>query len=256
MEFNQKVLIDIAKKAGHEILGIYNDPQKFEVVDHKADDSPLTLADKASHNVIVKELGHAYPDIPIISEEGKVPEYDIRVNYDYYFLIDPLDGTKEFINRNGQFTVNIAVIHKNKPVLGVVYTPVSDELYFGELDKEAFKTVGTQKKFLKVNNSKNQRIAVRSKSHASPEEESVLEKYNVVDSISVGSSLKFCMVAEGKADIYYRHGPTMEWDTAAGQAVVEAAGGNVYTGTGPDSFTYNKRNLLNGSFLCLGFMDN
>ncbi|QSE98394.1 3'(2'),5'-bisphosphate nucleotidase CysQ [Fulvivirga lutea] len=253
MEFNQDLLIDIAKKAGSEILEIYNDPNKFNVVDHKADDSPLTLADKASHQIIARELENAYPEVPIISEESEVPDYKVRREYNYYFLIDPLDGTKEFINRNGQFTVNIAVIKKSKPIIGVVYTPVSDELYFGELGVGAFKLMANIKKELAVNNKKGNRIAVRSKSHASPEEEGVLEKYDVVDSISVGSSLKFCMVAEGKADVYYRHGPTMEWDTAAGQAVVEAAGGSVYRGTGPEMFSYNKENLLNSSFLCLGF---
>ncbi|HNP17394.1 MAG TPA: 3'(2'),5'-bisphosphate nucleotidase CysQ [Fulvivirga sp.] len=246
-------LIEIAKKAGDAILNIYNDPEKSSVVDFKGDESPLTLADEASHQIITKGLQKLYPEIPIISEEGQNHEYSIRKDYSIYWLVDPLDGTKEFINRNGQFTVNIALIVNKRSVAGFIYTPVSDDLYYGIEGIGAYKINGGEKKELKVNNKHSNRIAVRSKSHASKEEEGVLSKYNVVDSISVGSSLKFCMVAEGKADIYYRHGPTMEWDIAAGQAVVNAAGGKVYIGTGDREFTFNKEELLNGSFLCLGF---
>ena len=253
MNIDSKIILELSKKAGKAILEIYNNPSQSDVVDYKADDSPLTLADKASHNVIVDGLMKHFPNIPIISEEGQVPEYDVRRDYDRYWLIDPLDGTKEFINKNGQFTVNIALISKNKPVFGVVYKPVTDELYIGDSEQGAYKYEGLNKRKIEVNNSISNRIAVRSKSHASPEEDDVLKQFDVTDSISVGSSLKFCMVAEGKADVYYRHGPTMEWDTAAGHAVVEAAGGNVYIGTGAKPFVYNKENLLNGSFLCLGF---
>lgn len=253
MKIDSGIIIDISKKAGLAILEIYNNPVKSDVVDYKSDDSPLTLADKASHNVIVAGLMNHFSNIPIISEEGTIPEYDIRKKYDQYWLIDPLDGTKEFINKNGQFTVNIALIKNRMPILGVVYKPVTDELYLGDVDNGAFKIVDGKKTSIKVNNSSSDRIAVRSKSHASPEEEGVLDQFNVTDSISVGSSLKFCMVAEGKADVYYRHGPTMEWDTAAGQAVVEAAGGKVFNGIESNPFLYNKENLLNGSFLCLGF---
>lgn len=252
-EINKEQLIDIAKKAGEAILKIYNDPSNSNVVDYKDDNSPLTLADKASHEVIDEALNKLYPDIPIISEEGDQLDYDKRKDFERFWLVDPLDGTKEFIKKNGQFTVNIALIDNRKPVIGVVYTPVTDTLYYGNKESGAFKEENNVKTDLKVNNSTDNRIAVRSRSHAAEEEEQILSEYGVVDSISVGSSLKFCMVAEGKADIYYRHGPTMEWDTAAGQAVVEAAGGKVMIETGPEPFVYNKENLLNTGFLCLGF---
>ena len=246
---------EVARKAGDAILDIYHNSDFSQVVDFKEDNSPLTLADQASHNVIVKELENLYPDIPIISEEGENVTYEERKNWEYYWLIDPLDGTKEFIKRNGEFTVNIALIHKNTPILGVIYVPVTEVMYYGKTNGTAFKQEGGETpNQLTVNRKTSNRIAVRSKSHASPEEEGVLEKYDAKDFISVGSSLKFCMVAEGKADIYYRHGPTMEWDTAAGQAVVVAAGARVYTGnTEENTFVYNRENMLNGSFLVLGF---
>jgi 3'(2'), 5'-bisphosphate nucleotidase len=246
-------IIEIAREAGTAILRIYNDPEKSKVVDYKGDDSPLTLADEAAHHIIVKGLFDLYPEIPIISEEGQNHEYSIRKEYSIFWLVDPLDGTKEFINRNGQFTVNIALIENGRSIAGFIYTPVSNDLYYGIEGIGAFKINGDKKEKIAVNSKVNNRIAVRSKSHASEQEEEVLSNYNVIDSISVGSSLKFCMVAEGKADIYYRHGPTMEWDTAAGQAVVNAAGGKVLKDIGPEEFTYNKEDLLNSSFLCLGF---
>lgn len=247
-------LVSIAKLAGKAILNIYNDADFSQVVDFKGDNSPLTLADQEAHNVIERELANLYPEIPIISEEGKDIPYDQRKSYNQFFLVDPLDGTKEFIKRNGEFTVNIALIDGNTPVLGVVHVPVKDITYYGGKEEGAFivEQDGSPRP-IQVNNKEGERIAVRSKSHPSPEEEVVLNEYQVVESISRGSSLKFCMVAEGKADIYYRHGPTMEWDTAAGQAVVEAANGKVMVGTGPEPFTYNKPSLLNSSFLCLGF---
>ncbi len=249
---NIKTISAIARKAGEEILSIYNDADFSKVVNFKEDNSPLTLADKAAHKVIVAGLEKHYPEIPIISEEGEEITYENRKNWSIFWLVDPLDGTKEFINRNGEFTVNIALIENGRPVLGVIFVPVSDTLYEGETGKGAWKFVGNNAMQLNVNGNQRQRIAVRSKSHASQEEEGVLQSYDVVDSISVGSSLKFCMVAEGKADIYYRHGPTMEWDTAAGQGIVEAAGGKVFQQTSDAEFKYNKESLLNTSFLCIG----
>jgi 3'(2'), 5'-bisphosphate nucleotidase len=246
-------ILDIARKAGKKILEIYNDSELSKVVDQKADDSPLTLADKASNDIILKGLLDLPSNYPILSEEEKHASYEERKQWTTFWLVDPLDGTKEFINRNGEFTVNIALIENGKPILGVIYVPVTDVMYWGNA-KGAFIQRGKfEAEPLKVNNSQNNRIAVRSKSHATDEEEIVLNKYKVTDSISVGSSLKFCMVAEGKADIYYRHGPTMEWDIGAGQAILEAAGGKVFIETSEKPFIYNKENLLNGSFLCLGF---
>jgi 3'(2'), 5'-bisphosphate nucleotidase len=253
LNYSVEQVIRIAKKAGEGILKIYNDPSLSAEVDIKADDSPLTLADKASHEIIMKDL-RSMSDYPIMSEESDPGDYIKRKDWETYWLVDPLDGTKEFIKRNGEFTVNIALIHNRKPVLGVVYVPVSDTLYVGDDSLGAFKMIGESKAKITVNKSQAKRIAVRSKSHASVEEEEVLGRYDVAGTISKGSSLKFCMVAEGKADIYYRHGPTMEWDTGAGQAVLLAAGGRMYHGnTEENHFKYNKEDLLNGSFLCLGF---
>jgi 3'(2'), 5'-bisphosphate nucleotidase len=246
-------LIKLAIAAGEEILKVYNDPSQSGYVDYKSDDSPLTKADTASNDVIIKGLESMDGDFPILSEEEKHQAYSIRKNWHTFWLVDPLDGTKEFINRNGEFTVNIALIKDKNPVLAVIYVPVKDIVYWGD-ESGAYKIENGLQTKIQVNNAPDKRIAVRSKSHASDEEEEVLSKYDVVDSISVGSSLKFCMVAEGKADVYYRHGPTMEWDTGAGQAILQAAGGKVYAGSNEDElFRYNKENLLNGSFLCLGF---
>ncbi|MGB3587137.1 MAG: 3'(2'),5'-bisphosphate nucleotidase CysQ [Tunicatimonas sp.] len=252
-------LLDIAVAAGEKILEIYHDADFSQVVNFKDDNSPLTLADKASHEIIVAGLKKHFPNIPIISEEGKDVSYEERKDWNPFWLVDPLDGTKEFIKRNGQFTVNIALIHDHRPVVGVIYTPVTEELYYASQDNYAsdvsagtFKRESAGQPFpLQVRHQTENRVAVRSSSHASEEEEVVLSQHGVTESIARGSSLKFCMVAEGKADIYYRHGPTMEWDTAAGQAVVEGAGGKVLQGTGPELFTYNKEILRNSSFLVL-----
>ncbi|MEL6535811.1 MAG: 3'(2'),5'-bisphosphate nucleotidase CysQ [Bacteroidota bacterium] len=247
-------IIQIARKAGDKILEIYHDEDFSKVVDFKDDNSPLTLADKASHEVIDAALRALTPDIPILSEEGRDMPYEERQSWTTFWCVDPLDGTKEFIKRNGQFTVNIALVENNAPVLGVIHTPVTGETYYGSADG-AWKQTGDEAPVtIQVrNNQEGNRIAVGSASHAAPEEEELLAKYQVTESLKRGSSLKFCMVAEGKADIYYRHNPTMEWDTAAGQAIVVAAGGKMMKGQGPEPFTYNKENLRNGSFLVLGF---
>ena len=240
MQTIQNQILEVARKAGAEILEIYNDTELSKVVDHKADDSPLTLADKASNEIIIEGLKSLDTNYPILSEEEVHASYEERKNWDTFWLVDPLDGTKEFINRNGEFTVNIALIEKGKPVMGVIYVPVTDVMYWGFEQGAFIKRGKTETEVLRVNSSFENRIAVRSKSHASEEEEVVLEKYKVTNSISVGSSLKFCMVAEGKADVYYRHGPTMEWDIGAGQAILEAAGGKVYIETTEKPFRYNR----------------
>ena len=255
MNINIELLKNIAITAGNEILNIYNDESLSQQVDYKSDKSPLTLADKASNAVIVKFLKRNYPDIPIISEEEKHVEYAERKNWDRFWLVDPLDGTKEFIKRNGEFTVNIALIEGGFPTFGIIYAPILEKLYVGDVThKKAFIIdVNELEKPLIVNQKLKDRIAVGSRSHSSTEEKEMLKRYDVVETISVGSSLKFCMLAEGKADIYYRHGPTMEWDTGAGQAIVEAAGGTVESMETKNRFNYNKESLLNGSFLVLGF---
>jgi 3'(2'), 5'-bisphosphate nucleotidase len=239
-------IIEIAKHAGDEILKIYGTADFG--VEQKSDDSPLTLADQASHDIIYNQLKDNYPDIPVLSEEGKDIPYDDRKDWKYFWLVDPLDGTKEFIKRNGEFTVNIALIENNQPVLGVILAPVLDTTYYGKKGEGAFKIEKGEKSKLKVNYNNNGLTAVKSRSHSSDDEENLLSQYNIQDTISIGSSLKFCMVAEGKADIYYRHGPTWEWDTAAGQAIVEAAGGKV------EGLSYNKEIIKNSSFLVKGFL--
>lgn len=253
MNISADIIEQIAIEAGHAILEVYNNETLFSQIDTKADDSPLTLADQRSHEVIMEKLKLHYPEIPIISEEGKHLPYEMRKDYDLFWLVDPLDGTKEFIRRNGEFTVNIALMKGKYPIAGVIYVPVTDVL-FSAFEGVATKTENGKKATISISKSAENRIAVRSRSHASEEEEGVLNHYKVTKDISRGSSLKFCAVADGSADLYYRHGPTMEWDTAAGQAILEAAGGKVYRGnTEEERFYYNKENLLNPGFLCLGF---
>lgn len=243
------IIQPILKSAGAEILKIYNSDQP-NLVDHKADDSPLTLADLAANDIIISGLELAF-DIPIVSEENESIPFSERKYFSKFWCVDPLDGTKEFINRNGEFTVNIALIENGIPIFGAIYVPVSDIYYFGIKGEGAYKQFGSgELETLKVNTNSSDWIAVGSKSHAKPEEKEFYQEIGVKKSFSVGSSLKFCMVAEGSADLYFRSGPTMEWDIAAGHAIVSAAGGEVYKDLNCEEvFTYNKENLLNGAFL-------
>lgn len=245
-----KKIIEIAKKADARILDIYHN-EDFNV-EMKSDNSPLTKADKASNEIIVAELKKEFPEIPIISEEEKELPYEQRKNYNKFFLVDPLDGTKEFIKRNGEFTVNIALIENNHPVLGVVSAPVLETIYFGVNNLGAYKIHKGVTEEIKVeSNIDNGVVTVQSRSHSGEAEAEFYSNYNVIDSISKGSSLKFCMVAEASAHLYFRSGPTMEWDTAAGQAVVEAAGGYVYVNE--QRMSYYKESLLNPGFIVSSF---
>ncbi|MBK6913344.1 MAG: 3'(2'),5'-bisphosphate nucleotidase CysQ [Ignavibacteriales bacterium] len=247
MNFDINKIIEIAKNAGDGIMSIYQ-TDSFEV-EMKSDNSPLTRADKASHSVIAKGLSKLYPDIPILSEEGKSIPFETRKNWSHFWLVDPLDGTKEFIKKNDEFTVNIAFIKNAVPIAGVIYVPAQEVMYYGVVGKGAYKKIGEQAP-VEITVSQNLEeglIAVKSRSHSSEDEEKFFANYNIIDTISVGSSLKFCMVAEGKAQIYYRNGPTWEWDTGAGHAIVSASGGKV-SGIGQD-LNYNKESLLNSSFL-------
>ncbi|WP_456373767.1 3'(2'),5'-bisphosphate nucleotidase CysQ [Thiolapillus sp.] len=241
----------IAREAGKAILNVY--AQDFEVQE-KADSSPLTQADMASHRLIEAALKQFTPDIPVLSEESAKIPYAERRQWNRYWLIDPLDGTREFVKRNGEFTVNIALIDKDGPVLGVVHVPVTGITYFGDVEAGAFRQEG---------NSPPEQIHVTrpcaspmrvagSRSHAGDSLVRFLQKLPAHEMVSMGSSLKLCLVAEGKADIYPRLGPTSEWDTAAAQAVVEAAGGQV-TDTDLQRLRYNqKESLLNPYFLVFG----
>ncbi len=265
--------------ADHAILDVYRSSD-FEV-EEKADKSPLTLADKRSHEIIVERLGKL--DLPILSEEGKDIPYEERKRWETYWLIDPLDGTKEFIKKNGEFTVNIAMIRDRKPAGGVIYVPDKNVLYFAldslgsykadsidgieainsqvigsvaESTAEAIESIIDAAAILPASHStKRPFTIIGSRSHASPELEAFVEEkrqeYGEVEFISAGSSLKLCLVAEGKADIYPRTGPTMEWDTAAGHAIAQNAGCKVLQYDTNEPLIYNKENLLNPWFVVL-----
>lgn len=241
----------IAQRAGAAIMEVY---QGGYTVVQKQDESPLTCADRVSHEVIVGLLADRFPDIPVLSEEGADIPFEVRTQWRRFWLVDPLDGTKEFIKRNGEFTVNIALIEDGVSVLGVVYVPVQDRLYWGVVGTGAFVQQGgapaipIQVRQAAVDGGLT---VVMSRSHPSVELEEFLNQFQVADALPVGSSLKLCVVAEGRADLYPRLGPTMEWDTAAGQAVVEAAGGSVCTLEGVP-LSYNKPSLLNPFFVVRG----
>ena len=328
--------LSAAKSAGRAILEVYN--RDFDVR-YKDDRSPLTMADQRSHDIIVAQLSDQTGErLPILSEEGKDIPFEQRSRWEYFWLVDPLDGTKEFVKRNDEFTVNIALIYRNRPVLGVIYVPVKDSFYFAAVDLGAYRldngdileiiagkaSVKEKTRWLQkilecsvklpldplaseqisqildhqtkpvrhvsenlpegpatfplprsagekcqcesvcvcgqesiLSNSRNSVnkpfIIVGSRSHSSKELEDFVEdmrkKYKQVEFISAGSSLKLCLVAEGRADIYPRLGPTMEWDTAAGQAIVEKAQGSVLNSETNEPLRYNKKNLLNSWFI-------
>jgi 3'(2'), 5'-bisphosphate nucleotidase len=244
-------VVEIARQAGQAILAIYN--QDF-AVEHKADESPLTAADLASHRVITAGLGALTPDVPVLSEEGADIPFETRRRWTRYWLIDPLDGTREFVKRNGEFTVNIALVEDGRPVLGVVHVPVSGVSYVGRVDEGAWKLgPDGDPRAIRVNATRGVPTRVAgSRSHAGDSLQQFLQRLGDHEIVSMGSSLKLCLVAEGAADVYPRLGPTSEWDTAAAQAVVEAAGGLV-TDTSLEPLRYNtKDSLLNPHFLVFG----
>jgi len=234
--------------------------QKDFEVEFKADKSPLTEADKTAHNIIeagLKSLDQQNnTSIPMMSEEGKSIPYEDRKNWEYYWLIDPVDGTKEFIKKNGEFTVNIALIHKGVPVLGVVYAPALNETYWAKQGDGAFKD--GEKLPLKITDQRKTYKIVASRSHMSGETKAYIDAIatdKTKELVSIGSSLKICLVAEGEADIYPRLGPTMEWDTAAAHAVVLEAGMEMKLCEGGEAvgqLLYNKPDLLNPFFIVMG----
>ena len=238
---------DIALKAGGLIMTIY---VKDFSIEYKNDDSPLTEADVRSNELICKKLKLHYPDIPIMSEENKEVAYEIRKDWDCYWCIDPVDGTKEFIKKNGEFTINIALIYQNIPVLGVVYAPVLGDLYWAKKGEGAYKN-GEKLPLQKNSAPKEKLYVVASKSHLSPETQAFIDALDTkkIEQVSKGSSLKLCMVAEGSADIYPRLAPTMEWDTAAADAIVRESGKMTYQFENEKPLLYNKENLLNPWFI-------
>ncbi|MBI5846822.1 MAG: 3'(2'),5'-bisphosphate nucleotidase CysQ [Nitrospirae bacterium] len=264
-------MLRISLEAGLAILDVYN--SDF-AVEQKDDKSPLTLADKRSHMIIAGRLAalRDWP-LPLLSEEGRNIAYDERKNWDSFWLVDPLDGTKEFVKRNGEFTVNIALIQNGLPLLGVIYIPVKNIFYYAAQGLGSYKLESCDAEIpasieglLKISfrlplasqsaghaSPRSRTTVIGSRSHMSIETEQFITDlktgYNEVVFLAAGSSLKFCLIAEGKADVYPRFGPTMEWDTAAGQAIVEQAGGRVLRAGSQELLSYNKENLLNPSFI-------
>ena len=248
---NNNELLELAKKAallaGQEILKIYD--QDFTVT-LKDDLSPLTIADQNANTIIEKILTKS--SIPILSEEGREIPFKERKSWSRLWIVDPLDGTKEFVKRNGEFTVNIALIENGNPVVGVIYVPVTKVLYFSS-EEGAFKKYNNVMQRLPIISNRKNFIAVGSRSHKSSETkayfDSLVKKYGDIEVISMGSSLKICLVAEGKADVYPRFAPTMEWDTAAGHAIANSSGKKLIDYTTQKEMRYNRENLLNNWFI-------
>ncbi len=252
------IALNASIDAGRAIMKIYSQP--FEV-DYKEDNSPLTIADQHADDIICNYLTQT--NIPILSEEGAKHDYEIRKEWKLCWIVDPLDGTKEFIKKNGEFTVNIALVEKGIPVFGVVFAPALGVMYYGEKGKGAYKILIpdlTAEKIdltptgsLPFQKFPNKFSIVGSRSHASPETNAYVEDQKLIhgeiDFVAAGSSLKFCLLAEGKAHVYPRFAPTMEWDTAAGQAVLEASGGTLVEWPSKKPMRYNRKELLNSWFL-------
>ena len=243
-------VVSLARDAGASVMTIYETGNVD--VQIKADASPLTQADLASHRIIVEGLSRLTPDWPILSEESTKIPFEQRSAWQRYWLVDPLDGTKEFINRTGEFTVNIALIENGFPILGVVYAPVIDRMYFALAGSGAFRETDGKASQVRVCDYKSGTVRiVASRSHRGEKLDAFLTRIGEHEAVSMGSSLKLCLVAEGCADLYPRLGPTMEWDTAAAQCVVEVAGGAVEDINGI-RLRYNKPDLLNPEFMVSG----
>jgi len=251
-----EIMISAAVQAGRAIDEIYRG--EFQV-GQKADTSPVTAADHASEAIILERLAREAPGVPVVAEEevaaGRVPSVGRE-----FFLVDPLDGTKEFVARRGEFTVNVALVRDGRPVLGVVYAPASSVLFAGDVEQrtafrspqEPSRDVSSEREAIHVRPVPERGLTVvASRSHSNPETEAYLAALPVADRVSIGSSLKFCLVASGQADFYPRLGPTMEWDTAAGHAVLEAAGGMVLAPDG-SPLGYGKPQFRNTAFLATG----
>lgn len=260
------IAVRAALEAGKEILKIYNDPTSDFGIERKADNSPLTVADKKAHETIVSFLKTT--PFPVLSEEGRSIPYPERKDWRTLWIVDPLDGTKEFIKRNGEFTVNIALVENGIPVMGVIYVPVKKVLYFGEATLGAYRLketvfvpenwteedlTGRSERIPVARTNPDECVVVASRSHLSPETEDYIgklkQKCASVRLISTGSSIKICLVAEGSADVYPRFAPTMEWDTAAGHAIARASGMEIYQSGKDIPLLYNKENLLNPWFI-------
>lgn len=235
----------LAVEAGQRIMEVYHNKELFRQTEFKADGSPLTIADKKANRIIVEGLKTTFPDCAVLSEEEK--DNKERLDNNYCFIIDPLDGTKEFLKRNGQFTVNIALAYKHRSVIGVIYVPASQELYYAAEGRGSW----LQKKDGKVQRlhvsditEHNKVRLAMSSSHGCQEMEELIRKYHLKNLVKIGSSLKGCLIARGEAEIYYRYNPTMEWDTAAMQCVTEEAGA-IFRQMDDSRMLYNQENPLN-----------
>lgn len=256
-----KLLVEVRSavaEAGAEILAIYSDPAKFET-EQKDDNSPLTAADVAANRLLVSRLQELTPAIPILAEESKQAPWSERRHWKECWVVDPLDGTKEFLKRNDEFTVNVALVRDHKPILGVVYAPALQRWYYATRDDGAWRQDG-MKTPMKI--EVREKVADRpwqvvgSRSHNTPEVDAFIEKLGAAEMLAMGSSLKLCLVADGSADLYPRLGPTSEWDTCAAQAVVEQAGGQVLNAETGEPLTYNAReSILNPYFIVCGKPD-
>lgn len=246
---------EVSIKAGKRILEVYNSSSFGEEI--KKDKSPLTKADKLSHEEIMAVLEKS--GLPVLSEEGRDISYEERKKWEYFWMVDPLDGTKEFIKKNGEFTVNISLIHENRSILGVVYVPVSNNMFWARQSNGAYSSINgstpvqlTSASFTKKDEGLK---IVGSRSHMNSETQAFIAEYNNPEIVSMGSSLKFMLIANGKAHIYPRIAPTMEWDTAAAQIIVEEAGGTVKQYDSREPVVYNKVNLLNPYFIVEGKLE-
>ena len=247
----RETVIAIAIDAAAAIMAVY--ATGFEV-EHKADASPLTQADLAAHRIIVEGLERLTPDLPVLSEESAHIPWDVREHWTSYWLVDPLDGTREFVKRNGEFSVNIALIHQGAPVFGVVQAPVDGRVWHAVRGEQAYRRDGFRDTALNTRRPASVPLRVAaSRSHRDPRTDALLLRMGETEVIAQGSSLKFCRIADGELDVYPRFGPTSEWDTAAGQCVLQAAGGTLLAADTGKPFRYNRReSLLNGDFLALG----
>lgn len=248
--------LPIIQEANQAVMAIYQDQSGDYEVSQKADESPLTKADQAAHNAICEQLKAHYPDVPIISEEQQAIPHETRKSYQAFWLVDPLDGTKEFIKQNGEFTLNLALVHNGQPIAGIVAAPALNRIYYAHQSQGAFLwDEHDQVHDLRVSRFSQKASGLRlvcSRSHMNADTQAFVDQFDSPELLSMGSSLKFMLVAEGKADIYPRFGPTMEWDTGAAQAIVEAAGGQVITHDSGQPLQYNKQDLHNPWFLVYG----
>jgi 3'(2'), 5'-bisphosphate nucleotidase len=260
MDLN-KLLMGVRKavaEAGAEILRIYSDPSRFET-EHKDDDSPLTAADVAANNLLVARLRELTPAIPILSEESRQAPWSERKYWSECWVVDPLDGTREFLKRNDEFTVNVALVRDHKPILGVVYAPALQQWYYAARQGGAWHESGkkvAEKIHVAEKLPDRPWKVVGSRSHNTPEVDAFVERLGEAEMLAMGSSLKLCLVADGTADIYPRLGPTSEWDTCAAQAVVEEAGGQVLNAETGEPLRYNAgESILNPYFIVCGQAD-